>query len=202
MVDILLAFSISFSWMKLLYVDSYFTEVCSWGLNWQYVIICSENRLSPSRRQAFTWTNDDHVLWCYMASLGHSELAWLGADESWMDVNVNTGRECIHWGDSETQNSWWRHQMETFSALLAICAGTSPVTGEFPAQRPVKRNFDVFFDLRLNKRLSKQSWGWWSQTPSRPWWRHSNVKRGRQDIILDYATLGQQPFAHQYVFIW
>ena len=51
--------------------------------------------------------------------------------------------------------------METFSALLAICAGNSPVPGEFPAQRPVTRNFDVFFDLRLNKRLSKQSWGWY-----------------------------------------
>ena len=41
--------------------------------------------------------------------------------------------------------------METFSALLAICAGNSPVTGEFPAQRPVTRSFDVFFDLCLNK---------------------------------------------------
>ena len=39
--------------------------------------------------------------------------------------------------------------METFSALLAICAGNSPVPGEFPAQRPVTRSFDVFFDLRL-----------------------------------------------------
>ena len=47
------------------------------------------------------------------------------------------------------QWSWWRHQMETFSALLALCAGNSPVTGEFPAQRPVTRSFDVFFDLRL-----------------------------------------------------
>ena len=51
--------------------------------------------------------------------------------------------------------AWWRHQMETFSALLAICAGNSPVPGEFPAQRPVTRSFDVFFDLRPNKRLSK-----------------------------------------------
>ena len=42
--------------------------------------------------------------------------------------------------------------METFSALLAICAGNSPVPGEFSAQRPVTRSFDVFFDLRLNKR--------------------------------------------------
>ena len=47
--------------------------------------------------------------------------------------------------------------METFSALLAICAGYSPVSGEFPAQRPVTRSIDVLFDLRLNKRLSKQS---------------------------------------------
>ena len=40
--------------------------------------------------------------------------------------------------------TWWRHQMETFSALLAICAGNSPVSGEFPSQRPVTRSFDFF----------------------------------------------------------
>ena len=40
--------------------------------------------------------------------------------------------------------------METFSTLLAFCVGNSPVTGEFPAQRPVTRSFDVSFDLRLN----------------------------------------------------
>ena len=72
------------------------------------------------------------------------------------------------------RNTWWRHQMETFSASLAICAGNSPVPCEFPAQRPVTRSFDVFFDLRLNKRLSKQSWGWWFETLSRPLWRHRN----------------------------
>ena len=45
--------------------------------------------------------------------------------------------------------------METFSALLALCVGNSPVTGEFPTQRPVTRSFDVdvFFDLHPNKRL-------------------------------------------------
>ena len=62
--------------------------------------------------------------------------------------------------------------METFSALLAICAGNSPVTGEFPAQRPVTQSFDVLFDLCLNKRLSKQSWSWWFEMLSRPLWRH------------------------------
>ena len=43
---------------------------------------------------------------------------------------------------------------------MSICAGNSPVTGEFPSQKPVTRNFDVLFDLHLNKRLSKQPWGW------------------------------------------
>ena len=71
--------------------------------------------------------------------------------------------------------SWWRHQMETFSALLALCAGNSPVSSEFPSQRPVTRSFDVFFDLHPNKRLSKQSWGWWFETRSHPLWRQCNV---------------------------
>ena len=46
--------------------------------------------------------------------------------------------------------------------------------GEFPAQRPVTRSFDVFLDLRLNKRLSRQPWGWWFETPSWSLWRHRN----------------------------
>ena len=53
------------------------------------------------------------------------------------------------------RNPWWRHQMETFSALLAICSGISPDSGEFLTQRSMVRSFDIFFDLRLNKRLSK-----------------------------------------------
>ena len=72
------------------------------------------------------------------------------------------------------EDTWWLHQMETFSSLLAICAGISPVTGEFPAQRPATRSFDVFFDVHLNKRLSKQRWGWWFETPLHSLWRHCN----------------------------
>ena len=64
--------------------------------------------------------------------------------------------------------------METFSALLSSCAGSSSVTGEFPSQRPVTRSLDVFFYLRLNKLFSKQSQGWWFETPSRPLRRHCN----------------------------
>ena len=68
----------------------------------------------------------------------------------------------------------WRHQMETLAALLAFCAGNSPATGEFPTQRPVTQSLDVFFHLHLNKRLGKQSCGWWFETPSCPLWRHRN----------------------------
>ena len=89
------------------------------------------------------------------------------------------------------RQAWWRHQMETFSALLAICAGNSPVSGEFPAQRPVTRSFDVFFDLCPNKRLSKQSWGWWFETPSGSLWRHSKGKfnGGRRHATPHGATI-------------
>ena len=73
------------------------------------------------------------------------------------------------------RSHWWCHQMETFFALLALCAGNSPVTGEFPSQRPVTWSFGVFFDLCLNKRSSKQSRRRWFETPSRSLWRHCNV---------------------------
>ena len=71
--------------------------------------------------------------------------------------------------------SWWRHQMENFPRHWPFVLGNSPASGEFPAQRPVTWSFDVFFDLCLNKRLRKQSWGWWFETLSRPLWRHCNV---------------------------
>ena len=54
--------------------------------------------------------------------------------------------------------------------------GDSPVPSEFLAQRPVMRSCDGFFYLRLNKRLSKQSWGWWFETLSRPLWGQRNGK--------------------------
>ena len=77
--------------------------------------------------------------------------------------------------------AWWRHQMETFYALLAICAGNS--------QRPVTRSFDVFFDLRLNKRLSEQSWGWWFETLSCPLWRHCNGEQmEKSQYFMEYTV--------------
>ena len=109
-------------------------------------------------------------------------------DQSWLFISFCDIRL---WVTQQLQNwlfcTWWRHQMETFCALLALCAGNSPVTGEFPAQGPVTRNFDVFFDLRLNKRLSKQSGGWWFEMPSRSLWRHCN-ENGFENYTFKIAT--------------
>ena len=85
---------------------------------------------------------------------------------------------------------WWSYFMMTPSnwnvALQALCAGNSPVTGEFPSQRPVTRSFDIFFELHLNIRLSKQSRRQWFETPLRSLWRHSNVTH----ILQGYRTSG------------
>ena len=83
--------------------------------------------------------------------------------------------------------------METFSTLLALCAGNSPVSGEFPAQRPVTRSFDIFFDLRLNKRLSKQWQGWWfySERPRGAGFRSVNpAERWRENPARALARAG------------
>ena len=88
--------------------------------------------------------------------------------------NATWSLKYLHQAPEATQcMSWWRHQMETFSTLLAICAGNSPVTGD--SQRPVTLKFHVFFDLCLNKRLSNELRRRWLETPSRSLWRHGNV---------------------------
>ena len=80
---------------------------------------------------------------------------------------------------------WWAlSPLSTWSMMTSsngnIFRVTGPLCGEFtgpgefPAQRPVTQSFDVFFDLRLNKRLSEQSWGWWFETQSGSLWRHCN----------------------------
>ena len=87
--------------------------------------------------------------------------------------------------------------METFSTLLAFCAGNSQVTRKSP-QRPITWSLAVFFDLRLNKRLSKQWRGWWFETPLRPLWRHCNShsdvghKLGRQCVCRCPSTFRYQ----------
>ena len=96
---------------------------------------------------------------------------------------------------SSVNTAGWRmmtSSMETFSALLDLCAGNSPVTGEFPSQRPVMQSFDVFFDLRLNKRPSKQSWRRRFETPL---WRHCNGIRHHARSPSVLSDVEYQPSA-------
>ena len=130
------------------------------------------------------WEVSRHSFLGYVGDLKRSRRTMLINTWSWRAVNFR-GRPAdlraphslspgVVSGQLTQLFSWWRLQMETFSALLVICAGSSPVPGEVPAKRPVTRSFDVFFYLRLNKRLSKQSWGWRFETLSRPLWRQCN----------------------------
>ena len=68
-------------------------------------------------------------------------------------LNISTCYEC---GCINKLNSavvpWWRHRMETFFALLALCVGNSPVTGGLPSQRQVMRSFDVWINGWVNNR--------------------------------------------------
>ena len=113
-----------------------------------------------------------------------------------LSAQVNGGSRChpdlwkqllvsTYWTDIMymTKLPWWRHQMETFSALLAFCAGNSP---EFSTQRPVTRSFDVFFHLHLNKQLSKQPRGWQFETPSGSLWHQCD---GNITISFLYASI-------------
>ena len=100
--------------------------------------------------------------------LGHQQAQWWpqAGHVSFVSLDNNNFPRLDHM----TSFPWWRHQMETFSALLAKC-------------------FDVFFDLCLNKRLRKQSWGWWFQTLSLILWCHWNAN-GWHFPTTSHNTLG------------
>ena len=148
-VSRLQCFNVSGQWFQWEIKDNLFTILTHWGRN-----------KMVTRVHRFFCRCPDHcrLLRFVMIVAEPSENVFFAPDPWWHTLSI----------------AWWRHQMETFPALLAICAGNSPVPDEFPAQRPVTRSVDVFFDLRLNKRLSEQSWGWWFETLSRPLWRHCN----------------------------
>ena len=111
-----------------------------------YIVVSGGYMWYPSEPLHWYWANETH--------------------EVTLKSSGNIGRYLII--------AWWHHQMETFRALLALCEGNSPFTGKFPSERPVTRSFDLFFDLRLKKWLSKKSIRRWFETPSRPLWRPCN----------------------------
>ena len=102
--------------------------------------------------------------------------------------------------------SWWLHQMETFSAQLALCAGNSSVPVNSPHKGQWRGALMFFFYLRLNKRLSKQPWGWWFETPSWSLWRHFNIFRYSRNFLTPnwydtYRYLGVSYFIASYYFL-
>ena len=143
---------------KLISVTDGWCISCKIALRWMPLDLTNDK---PTLVQVMAWCRQatSHYLrqcWPrFMSPYGVTRPQW---------VNWYRGNRIIapvpvnqHWRIGIWKITWWRHQMETFSAILDLCAGNSPVTGEFPAHGPVTRSFDVFFDLRLNKRLSKQS---------------------------------------------
>ena len=128
-------------------------------------------RASNAENVSIWWRHHDLLFKTLSGSgvIGHGRTEpWLG---KWL--------MCIMWHnmrDWRLTIPWWRYQIETFSALLVLCSGISPVTGEFPSQRLVTRSSGVFFDLRLNKNLCKQSRRRWFESPPRSLSRHCNTK--------------------------
>ena len=111
--------------------------------------------------------------------------------------NLNNRPACLHMDSPESVKvSDWDPNLKKKSTHMMkssngnIFRVTGPLCGEFTGhrwipltQRPVTQSFEVFFDLRLNKRLNKQSQGWWFEMPPRPLWRHYNAEA---DLILEY----------------
>ena len=124
------------------------TEVCSKGSNWHSLSIGSDNDLAPNRRIVIIGIDDGLGWWrIYMR---HSASRRLDHD----DVIK------------------WKHFPRNWPFVRGI--HRTPVNS--PHTKAGDAEFDVFFDLRLNKQMNTQSWGWWFETLPHPLWRHCNVK--------------------------
>ena len=101
---------------------------------------------------------------------------WVGANlKPALILNEVLHRALPLWEDKPVDYMMTSSNGNIFRVTGLLC-GEFTGPGEFPAHRPVTRSFDVFFDLRLNKRLIKQPWGWWFETPSWSLWRQCNIQ--------------------------
>ena len=100
-------------------------------------------------------------------------------------IHMRVGRDGMRWGDpgqlTAIVTGHRTLMMTSSNGNIFRVTGHSPVNS--PHKRPVTQSFDVFFDLRLNKRLSKQSWGRWFEMTSRPLWCHCNVSLWAEKLI-------------------
>ena len=114
-------------------------------------------------------------------------LGWLS-----LDMHYNEDHYYMDWRTVNTKvltlkTRIWRQDMKMFSVFMMTSSNgnivrvTGHLCGEFTGPRwsPRTKASDaelcVFFHLRMNKLLSKQSWGWWFEKPSVSLWRHCNV---------------------------
>ena len=114
------------------------------------------------------FTNECHSRLLLRMFFSVLDIYWLGHHLVWIE---EVGRDM---GIQYVANNVYCLLMMT-SSNGNIFRVTGPLCGEFPTQRPATQSFDIFFDLRLNKRLSKQPWGWWFETSSWSLWRQCNV---------------------------
>ena len=123
----------------------------------------------------------------------------------WRSVVISPVLYSRWWNAVTSLVGWLNHYPSNVAAFMmtssngSIFRVTDPLCGEFtgpgefPTQRPVTRSFDVFFDLRLNKRLSKQPGGWWFETLSWSLWRQCNVQCFQQltGCLLEILAWGK-----------
>ena len=116
----------------------------------------------------------------------------LNSIEHWFSekTNPSTTKEMVGWRFPDLSRKFMMTSSNgnIFRVTGPLC-GEFTGPGEFPIQRPVMRSFDVFFDLRLNKRLSKQPWDWWFETLSWSLWRHCNECRVMDVTWYIHVTL-------------
>ena len=110
----------------------------------------------PSHRTPAPGTNEFYYTRSSVSSHSHHS-AWRSTAAGCLRMGQlsldNPGKEkenpiydpLITQWDTHSWILWWRHQMETYSASLTLCERNSPVTGEFPSQRPVTRSFGDFW---------------------------------------------------------
>ena len=141
------------------------------------------NLLSDWHRLCFLWSTKCFYLVIRVKHYHDDVIKWVYEDLSYMP-----------W-------SWWRLEMETFSELLALCEGNSPATGGFPSHRPVTWSCDVFFGLRLIKRLSNQSRRRWFEMPSCSLlWRYCDAEFGI--LIIAYCRYAIKVKVHYIIHKW
>ena len=157
----------------------------------------SSNHLSVFAHAPCTWTktrlalylgrvllNPLPLLWCFFSKYLGQNSANLSTDTIVLKLPGAVHRTYM----SQSQFMITSSNGNIFRVTGPLC-GEFTGPGEFPGQRPVTRSFAVFFDLRPNKRLSKQSWGWWFETPSWSLWRQCKLLPAIEHVLGSLVTL-------------